>query len=92
MSGTRGQSDSEQHDAAERGACLRLIEGIHARLSAIDIEVRPCVACGDGQGGMALVCGDAFRLELRRIEAVIESVRQGLHRTTPTERTDDVGA
>jgi hypothetical protein len=75
--------DAEPHDAAERSACLSLIEGIHERLSAIDI---------DEQDGMALVCGDAIRLELRRIEAVIESVRQGLHRTTPTERTDDVGA
>lgn len=80
---TGGCADAEPHDAVERSACLRLIEGIHARLSAIDI---------DEQDGTALVCGDAFRLELRRIEAVIESVRQGLHRTTPTERTDDVGA
>lgn len=74
--------DAEPHDAAERSACLGMIEGIYTRLSAIEV---------DEQDGIALVSGDAFRLELRRIEAVIESVRQGLHRTNPTERTDDVG-
>lgn len=72
-----GRPDAEPHDAVERSACLRLIEGIHVRLSGIQV---------DEQDGIAVVCGDAFRLELRRIEAVIESVRQGLHRTNHKER------
>ena len=59
---------------SERAACLAVFDKIAKRLQAIEI---------DDQDGCALVCGDAFRLELRRIDAAIEGVRQGLHRTDP---------
>lgn len=77
MSGeAKARIDTEPHDAAERAACLGLLAGIYQRLISLEIEMHD---------GRELVSGEAFRLELRRIEASIDCVRQGLHRSETTE-------
>lgn len=81
----RARIDAEPHDAAERAACLQVIERIFDRLSAIESEARRDATSEDGTVGAVLVDGEAIRIEVRRIDASIDGVRQGLHRTETTE-------
>lgn len=59
---------------AERDACLQVLGALRDRFAALD-------TLSDDDGDEAATIDlEAFRVELRRADEAVESMRQGLHR------------